>query len=204
MTTTLSEFGIHLHKMTEENVTANGNRTEPGKQFAALEAQRHNESQQLLCKLQAQHVEHMMQTEELCQRQIVLEASRTRYFSLFDLAPVGYLILNSSDVILEANLAVATMHGMDRNDLLENMMSKFIFHEDQHDYRLRREKRFDVGELQGWEMRMVRSDGSPFWARLQATRVLNGETWITLVDITERKQAEEKLRQWMWRVMPAE
>jgi len=44
-------------------------------------------------------------------------------------------------------------------------------------------------------MRMMSVDGYTFWAYLQATPQQNGEHWITLNNITKRKQAEEALAQ---------
>jgi PAS domain-containing protein len=50
----------------------------------------------------------------------------------------------------------------------------------------------EADELQTWEMRMVRVDGSTFWAKLRAVPAHNGEYGITLIDITERKEVEEE------------
>lgn len=41
--------------------------------------------------------------------QEALEASRARYFDLYDLAPVGYVTLSEMGLILEANLIAATL-----------------------------------------------------------------------------------------------
>ena len=43
-----------------------------------------------------------------------LEASKARYFQLYDLAPVGYITLTSDLMIMEANLATSSLLGTER------------------------------------------------------------------------------------------
>lgn len=161
---------------------------------AALKTLSLDDARQLFHELRVYQIELEMQNEELRQTRHELEVSRSRYFDLYNLAPVGYLTLNEQGLILEINLAAADMLGEVRNRLLKKPISKFIHYEDQDAYYLHRKRLFEVNELQVWEMRMVRGDGSNFWARLQAAPAEGNEYWITLTDITKRKLAEEKLK----------
>ena len=151
------------------------------------------ETKQLLHELQVHQVELEMQNEELLSSQEELEASRSKYFDLYDLAPIGYLTLSEKGVILEANLTAATMFGMVRNDLLKKPLNQIIFAEDQDIYTLRHKRLLESKAPQTWEMRMVRADGSPFWAHLQGSQAQNSESWIVITDITERKKVETAL-----------
>jgi len=153
-----------------------------------------DDARQLVHELRVQQVELEMQNKGLRRTQQELGASRTRYFDLYDLAPVGYLTLSEQGLIQENNLATAALLGVEQNDLLDKPLTSFILPEDQDVYYLRRQQVLGTCELQAWEMRMLRTDGSTFWARLQAVSPYNSECWITLIDITRRRQMEDLLR----------
>ncbi|NTW98637.1 MAG: PAS domain S-box protein [Geobacteraceae bacterium] len=153
-----------------------------------------DDARELLHELRVHQIELEMQNEELRRTQQELDSSRTRYFDLYDLAPAGYLTLNGQGLIQEVNLAAASMLGVARSDLLTKTLANFILSEDQDLYYLRRQQVAENREVEAWEMRMLRADGSPFWARLQAIRSHTGEYWITLIDITRRRQMEDLLR----------
>ncbi|MEI6702684.1 MAG: PAS domain S-box protein, partial [Deltaproteobacteria bacterium] len=134
------------------------------------------------------------QKEELQTSRGELIASKERYFNLYDLAPVGYLTLSGNELIQEANLAAANMLRLSRRTLLKKPISRFIFKEDQDIYNQHRKLCFGSSAPQAWDMRLLRADGSSCWVHLKATPAHNGEYWIALSDITERKQAEEQVQ----------
>lgn len=153
------------------------------------------EVQKIFHELRVHQIELEMQNEELRRTQHELEISRRRYFDLYDLAPVGYLTLNEQGLIKEVNLATATLLGTERNKLLEHPFSSFIFPDDQDLYYLHRKKLQQTHELQDWKIHLSRSDGSPLWVRMLLAPLRNGEYRMTIVDATERKQAEKALRE---------
>jgi PAS domain S-box-containing protein len=154
------------------------------------------QAQGLLHELQVHQIELEMQNEELRRAQVELEISRTKYFDLFDLAPVGYLTLNEKGLILEANLTVSQLLGVERSSLVNHPLTRFILSEDQDSYYLHRKRLFETGMPQMFELRMMRRDGSPFWVLIETTSVQAGESGslvykVVMSDITERKQAED-------------
>jgi PAS domain S-box-containing protein len=158
------------------------------------------EDARLLYELQVHQIELEMQNEELRRAQQELEASRTRYFKLYDLAPVGYLTLGDHGLILEGNLTAAQMLGVERSRLTGQPLTRFIAPDDQDIYYLHRKKLSETGTRQVCEVRMAHGDGGQFWARLETTVVQDGEDGgavccTVMSDITEREQMEEKLRE---------
>lgn len=64
-----------------------------------------DESRRVFEELQIHHIELEMQNEELRKAQMALEISRARYTALFNLAPVGYVLLDEKMRITELNQA---------------------------------------------------------------------------------------------------
>lgn len=164
-----------------------------------MEALSPDEVRQILHELRVYQVELEMQNEELRRTQGELDASRVRYFDLYDLAPVGYVTVSEKGQILETNLTAAILFGVTRGALLKQILTRFIHKEDQAIYYLHSKQLFETGELQTCELRMVKKDGVSFWASLAATGVHESDgasvCRIVMRDITERKQAEAALQQ---------
>ncbi len=59
-----------------------------------------------------------IQNEELREARAEIESSRERYADLFDFAPVGIMTLTREALVAEANLAAASLLGMDRARLI--------------------------------------------------------------------------------------
>ena len=155
------------------------------------------ETQNLLHELQVHQIELEMQNEELRRTHEALDASRSRYFDLYDLAPVGYCTISEKGLILEANLTAATLLGAARGVLAKRPLSGFILPGDQDIFYRHHKLLFETGRPQSHEIRMLRQEGKTFWARIESTVSLDedgvsvGRTVIS--DITDRKRVEEEL-----------
>ncbi len=158
------------------------------------------DAQRLLHELEVHQIELEMQNDELRQAQAELEASRARYFDLYDLAPVGYCTLSDKGLILEANLTACSLLGLDRKKLLGHPLSRFILAEDANVFYQQRKKLLETGMHQTFRIRMLRQEGALFWARMEMTEAQDSETGdpvfrAVLSDITESKLTDEKLKQ---------
>jgi len=156
------------------------------------------ETRHALHELQVHQIELEIQNEELRRAQMELETSRAQYFDLYDLAPVAYLTLDEKGLILEANLAAATLLGLSRVALVKQLLTRFILEEDQDIYYLHRKQLLETGAPQVCQFRMLRANTDPFWAYLESTAALDAAGVLVfrfiISDINDRQRAEESMR----------
>lgn len=152
----------------------------------------------MLHELRGHQIELDLRNERLRRMQHHLDAEKSHYSDLYDTAPMGYCTLDADARILQANLTAGSLLGLSHGALALQPLASFVLMEDQGIF-CRMRKRLDAsGAVQNCELRLMRRDGTSFWAHLAATRVANGEAEpvyrVMLHDITERKRAEICLR----------
>ena len=149
-----------------------------------------------LHELSVHQIELEIQNEELIRAQVELDAARERYFDLYDLAPVGYLTLSEHGLILEGNLTAANLLGMARAGLVRQPLSRFVFPEDQDVHYRHFKQLLDTGGSTAWELRLLRRDSAPFWARVEATAAKDADGAsgfrVVVSDIAEQKLREQE------------
>lgn len=155
---------------------------------------------QLVHELDTYQIELELQNEDLRTTQQELEKSRRRYADFYDSAPVAFITANDKGVILEANLTAGDMLGVARGQLLNRLVSDFIFPDDQDVFYLRWRKLLKTRRQQSYSLRLQRSDGSVFHGQVEAVAHSAGcdtpaPFRIIISDISIRKEAElAKLR----------
>lgn len=151
---------------------------------------------QLVHELQVHQIELELQNEELRQSHLALDSARARYFDLYDLAPVGYVTVGHSGLILEANLTAATLLGVSRNALVRRPLHAFVAKEDQDSYYLMCRQLRETGVPQSRDVRMNRLGDHPLWVHLMATTTHVAGVFtmrVVLSDISELKSVEQQL-----------
>ncbi len=157
-------------------------------------------TQRLLHELEVHQIELEMQNKELHRSQEELEISRTKYFDLFDLAPVGYLTLDEKGLILEANLTASRLLGIERSSLVKQPLIRFIISEDQAGYCLQNKLLLETGMPQTFELRMMRQDGSTLWILMETSAKLSSDSGlfmykVVMSDISIQKRLGEALQE---------
>jgi PAS domain S-box-containing protein len=129
-----------------------------------------------------------------------LEVSEQRWRSLFENATVGIGLVNGDGRFFAANPAFQQMVGYSQDELLQMTTDDITVEEDQHLNASAREAyRGGDRHLGRSERRYRRKDGTVIWAEASTSVVpsdVGGPVLFAgiVVDITERKRAEEGLR----------
>ena len=162
---------------------------------AALSAE---DALRALHELSVHQIELEMQNEEMGTTLLEVEAERERYANFYDLSPVGFCSLSEDGLILEANLTLAGLLGVARNELVGQPGSRCIDLAGQAEFRLRLQGLFANGEPLDFDLRLARPDGTALWAHMAAVAAKNRNQVrvcrAVLSDITGRKEAEAALQ----------
>ncbi|MFP4528249.1 MAG: PAS domain S-box protein [Candidatus Kapaibacterium sp.] len=127
-----------------------------------------------------------------------LERMLDKYLRLFYDTPVGYITIDESGVIRDANRAfLDTMHAI-RDNAIGAPITNFLHKDSMPAYNLFFENIFLSGNPGEVELRLVRPDGEDFDARLSGNLEHTSESGgliarITAEDISERKQREQQI-----------
>jgi PAS domain S-box-containing protein len=149
----------------------------------------------LVNELELHQIELEMQNEELDSAKIKTETEAEKYTNLYDFAPSGYFILSKKGEILELNFNGASLLGKERSQLLHKRFAFFIANESKPTFYLFIEELFKKETRQTCEI--VLSSALKINTHVYLTGIVtdDGEQcFLTVVDITNRKKAEETLK----------
>lgn len=157
------------------------------------------ETQRLIHELQKHQIELEARNEDLRRSQVDLEAVRTEYSNLFDFAPVGYFILDEKGIVYKTNLTGSAYLGVERVDLLKQSFENFVVAEDRGLFMAHLKEAFESIERKTCELKLLRKYGPVFFARIESIVLEEGlegrsTCLMAVMDITDRKRAEEELR----------
>ncbi len=148
---------------------------------------------QLLQELRVHKTELEIQNEELRNAQLALEISRDRYFDLYELAPVGYITLNPAGEIIQINLTGSKMLNVVRSQLHGHRFTRFIVPADQFLFYGMRSNLREDGAGCTCELRLLKRDHEPFYARIEATAHGGSDgsahCRMVIIDLTETQRA---------------
>jgi PAS domain S-box-containing protein len=129
----------------------------------------------------------------------VLHQSEEKYRSIVELANEGVWVTDTETKTLYVNEKMAEMLGYSHGEMIDKRAMDFVDKNHKAYAELRMEKRRQgIDEVH--ENKLVRKDGSTLWALVNSKSLFDKDGKFTgilamVTDVTERKQADEALRQ---------
>lgn len=157
------------------------------------------ELQSALENLREAEEELVQQNEALEVARVAAQVEQQRYRDLFDFAPDGYLVMDDEAVVQEANLAAASLLGIQRQFLAGKPFSLFVDPQHHSRFNLYLSQLHLQSQTQTWELTLKSLSGESFAAAVTmsaiwyATGDLKGFRCMVR-DITTLKRAEAKIR----------
>lgn len=150
----------------------------------------------LLQEYRANQIKLEKQIEELQSSNAELKAARNKYASLYDVAPVGYFTFDSAGRIKTSNLTGAGMLKTEISRLANLGFDNFVAIEDRFTFMEFLRMVFQGRDKMTCRVKLSLNSQDPMYVRIEGMRDESGdECHAALVDITERKRAEEYLRE---------
>ncbi len=155
--------------------------------------------QELVHELNVSRVELGMQNEELQRAQIELTETRDRYADLFDMAPIGYAVVDGHGRIQEVNLTAADLLGMERMHLLRQPLASFVLERDRQALRDHLRQAVASQAKVACELSLAPRRAASRPVRLETVRLTRYHKEVILcrmaiLDLREQRQREAELR----------
>lgn len=164
------------------------------------------EIEKLLHELRVHQIELDIQNEELRKAQLALSVSRDHFAKLFHHAPVGYLVITESAMIIEGNQTVVEMLGIQRRDLLHKPLADFVSPEDRPRFYAHFTAFFNNPPNKHLVLQLKKKNSEYVYTRMDGRRISPGELFpnrndlshvllISLTNIAAQKNAESALQE---------
>lgn len=150
----------------------------------------------------------LMQHFRLASLNKQLAIDKALYRSIFDQAPIGIAVMDNAAHALTTGLGDMTINPVYEKILgrskeeLQKMTWAEMTHNNDLKEDLEKYKQFQKGEISGYSMekRFLKPDGSAIWTNMKISAINglgeNNSLYLSLIeDISERKQAEEALKE---------
>lgn len=166
-----------------------------GQPHRFVEARTLPEMQQLIEELEIHQIELEMQNVHLSAARSQLELALGQSSEIYDFSPVGSLMLDPTGAITKLNLAAASLLGGDRSRLLGSRLGLYVTEKHRSLFKAVLDQATASGEVQGGELSLASAGLRPTPVYIRAASLPDALGWqVILMDITERKLVEERLR----------
>ena len=152
----------------------------------------------LLNELQVYQLELEMQNDELKASYLTLDQERAKFVGLYDLAPVGYFILDYLGIVEEANQNGVDLLRLSKQTILFKRFQSFIAPRSWEDFYNFLHRMQNVDGKQSAEIRLLLPGEQLIYTRMEGIAISgiamkDIKYYITIIDITESRNAQEVL-----------
>lgn len=154
----------------------------------------------LLNELQVYQLELEMQNDELKASYATLDTERAKFVGLYDLAPVGYFILDYLGVVEEANQNGVDLLNMSKQTILRRRFQSFIAPQSWEDFYNFLHRMQTSDGKQSAEIKLLLPREKIVYTRMEGIAissmiVTEVKYYITIIDITESRNAQQVLKE---------
>jgi PAS domain S-box-containing protein len=148
------------------------------------------EARQTFHQLRVHQIELEMQNKELHDAEQKIMVTNSRYIDIFNVAPLGFLSMNQTGIIVETNLTASKMFAVSRFALNKQPFKNYIYKEDQDIFHLFQKNLFNEVEPHSCVLRLKGQADTIFWARLEMTVTVTDEDEITFLIVISNISTE--------------
>jgi PAS domain S-box-containing protein len=150
-------------------------------------------------ELQVYQVELEMQNEELISAAQEIQKQKDRFSSLFEAAPIAYIVISKEGMILDINRTGLRLFNKDKNMMVGKPFAAFVSSPDISNFYQFLRNITRTGSEHVSQLQFLSQDKKTIGGLLQGVPVkgeeLDQQIYLTLTDITERQKAENALIQ---------
>ena len=175
-------------------------RAEKGRKFhSTVSSMSSQEIQKMVNELDTYQIELELQNDDLRKTQQELDESRKLYADLYECAPVGYLTIDDTGAVFQANRTVSEILGKDRADIIHRPLTSYIADEDQDIYYRHRRDVEGSQHQQTCELHLKKNDGSLVDVLMASVAqssadTIRGQVFTCITDISKQVLAETQLK----------
>lgn len=150
---------------------------------------------ELIQELQIHQIELELQNEELQRTRDAVEDGLRRFTDLYDFAPIGYLTLGANGTVRQINLTGAKFMGKVRSEIINRRFQMFLPYEALAGFNRFMDEAFKKEKPTTFETQLTEADNGKRFIRLEGhANEEHSECRLAMMDITERKQAEDAVQ----------
>jgi PAS domain S-box-containing protein len=184
-----SEF-LHLRKEAELYLS--------GKKLLGEAKVTEDDIKRLFQELQVHQIELEMQNDELRRANEELEIERLRFSGIYDLAPVGYFIMDMTGRVEDVNITGATLLGRQKSKIINFGLQSFIIPECIEEFYTFLNRLNTTNTQQNCQLKFFVKDAMVIDAQVEGIIINNTlsfkkQCYIAVIDITKRIVSEQQL-----------